>query len=386
MRNLLKKSAAFFVLCSSLLLATGACAQAAAPPAPEMEQLVAPIALYPDPLVAQILAAATYPSEVVQAWSWQQQHSGLQGQELANWVDLQPWDQSVKALTQFPSVLDSMNSNLTWTSALGDAYANQPDAVMAAVQALRQRAQSSGRLYSTNQQTVTTQDQAITIEPVDPEVVYVPEYDPWVVYGDPLAVYPGWVGVPGIFYDGPDLYFGLGIGVGLLAGAGWGWHHWGVDWHDRRMLHDHVPYVSHGPTFAHHEQGAGHLDRRAGDLGGARDLGPRSPARSPSFGQAPRAQGRAVAPTNAFSGFDHGGVVRGYSARGQASLGEGFHMGGNLAGGGFHGAGGFAGSHAGGGFAGGGARMGGGFAGGGGHGGGGFGGGGGHGGGGGGHR
>ncbi len=112
----------------------------------ELEQLVAPIALYPDELVGQILTASTYPTEVVEASRWMQHHPRLEGQALADAVDQQPWDPSVKALTEFPAVLDSMNENLSWTSALGDAYVNQPQDVMSAVQALRKRAQAAGRL------------------------------------------------------------------------------------------------------------------------------------------------------------------------------------------------------------------------------------------------
>ena len=146
--------------------------------AAELQQLVAPIALYPDPLVAQILAAATYPTEIVEASRWLQRNSALEGEQLAGAVDPQPWDPSVKALTQFRWVLDNMNQNLAWTSALGDAYVNQPSDVLNAVQVLRQRAQAAGSLQSTDQQSVTTQDQSIVIEPVDPQVVYVPAYDP----------------------------------------------------------------------------------------------------------------------------------------------------------------------------------------------------------------
>jgi hypothetical protein len=359
MKCLLKNGMTLVVLWCSLVLATDAFAQAAPrPPSAQMDQLVAPIALYPDALVGQILAAATYPTEVVEAWRWKQAHSAVQGQQLADVLDLQPWDPSVKALTQFPALLDSMNANLSWTSALGDAYANEPDAVLGAIQVMRQRAQSAGSLQSTSQQTVMAQDQSIAIDPADPDLVYLPAYDPWLVYGDPLAVYPDWVGVPGIFYDGPDLYFGLGFGVGLFAGAAWGWDHWGFDWHGRRVLHDHAPYASHGPTFAHrHDGGVAHGERRAGDPGAVRDRGSN---RSPGFGQLARAQSRAAAGTGAFSGFGDGGVVRGYAARGRSSLGEGFHMAGPPAGG-FHG-GGFAGSAGGGRFAA--SRAGGGFAGG----------------------
>ena len=169
----------------------------------ELDRLVAPIALYPDALVAQILAAATYPTEVVEAERWIQQHPDLKGDALAQAVDPQSWDPSVKALTQFPSVLAMMDKSLSWTSSLGDAYVNGQQNVLDAVQVMRQRAQQAGNLKSTQQQTVTTQGQTIVIEPTDPEVVYVPEYDPWVVYGDPLAFYPGWVGVPGAFIEGP---------------------------------------------------------------------------------------------------------------------------------------------------------------------------------------
>src|SRR5690349_1859724 len=107
----------------------------------ELQQLVAPIALYPDALVAQILAASTYPTEIVEADRWMQSNSGLQGKQLAKEVNKQPWDPSVKALTQFPSVLANMDKNLSWTSSLGDAYVNQEQDVMDAVQVMRRRAQ-----------------------------------------------------------------------------------------------------------------------------------------------------------------------------------------------------------------------------------------------------
>jgi hypothetical protein len=156
------------------------------PQLPEaLDQIVAPIALYPDALVAQILAASTYPTEVAEADQWMQQHSALTGEELAKAVDQQSWDPSVKTLTQFPSVLANMDRNLSWTSALGNAYANQPQDVLNAVQVMRERAQQAGNLQSTSQETVTTEGQTIVIQPANPQVVYVPEYDPWLIYGDP---------------------------------------------------------------------------------------------------------------------------------------------------------------------------------------------------------
>src|SRR6202166_3336313 len=148
----------------------------------ELEQLVAPIALYPDSLVAQILAASTFPEQVVDADRWVQSHPDLKNEALAQAVDQMQWDPSVKALVAFPSVLGNMDKNLSWTSSLGDAYYNQEQGVMDAVQVMRRRAQQAGNLKSTPQQTVTAQDSTVEIQPAQPDVVYVPAYDPWLVY------------------------------------------------------------------------------------------------------------------------------------------------------------------------------------------------------------
>jgi hypothetical protein len=137
----------------------------------ELQQLVAPIALYPDALVAQVLAASTYPTEIVEADRWMQSHSDLKGEKLGKEVDKQSWDPSVKALTQFPSVLENMDKNLSWTSSLGDAYVNQQQDVMDAVQAMRQQARKAGHLNSNQQENVTTQGNTIVIEPANPDVV-----------------------------------------------------------------------------------------------------------------------------------------------------------------------------------------------------------------------
>src|SRR5438552_501687 len=196
----------------------------------QLQQLVAPIALYPDALVAQVLAASTYPTEIVEADRWMQQHPDLKGEQLAQAVNQTSWDPSVKALTQFPSVLASMDKNLSWASALGDAYVNQPQAVFDSVQTMRKRAQQAGNLKTTAQETVATQGQTIVIQPANPDVVYVPTYDPWIVYGPPLAVYPGWVAFPGVYAVGPGISFGVGFGVGFFGGFGWGWNHWAADW------------------------------------------------------------------------------------------------------------------------------------------------------------
>ncbi len=247
----------------------------------QLQQLVAPIALYPDSLVAQILAASTFPDQVVEADRWVQAHPGLQGDALGQAVDQEPWDPSVKALTAFPSVLGNMDKNLSWTSSLGDAYYNQQQDVMDAIQAMRQRAQGAGNLRTTPQQVVTTQGPTVVIQPANPEVVYVPAYDPWVVYGGPIMAWPGWYPYPGIWYGGPYLSFGIGFGIGFFGGFGWGWNHWGFDWHNHYAIYNHARYYSRSNTFynrnAYYRGGGarggvpsrGYVNRGGGAGGGA---------------------------------------------------------------------------------------------------------------------
>jgi hypothetical protein len=285
-----------------------------------LDQLVAPIALYPDALVAQILAAATYPTQIVEADRWLQQHPDLKGDALAKAVDAQSWDPGVKALTQYPGLLGMMDKNLSWTSSLGEAYVNGQQDVLDAVQVMRRRAQQAGNLKSTQQESVTTQGSTIVIEPANPQVVYVPEYDPWVVFGDPLAFYPGWIGVPGFFFDGPGIGFGVGIGIGLFGGFGWGWHSWGTDWHGHGLIHDNHAYVSHSRDFGNRNGFGG---GRAGfdHSGGAARGG--SAAHAGGSGAT-----RGGTHSGAFSGLTHGGDARAFSSRGRASFGGGFHGGG----------------------------------------------------------
>jgi hypothetical protein len=300
----------------------------------ELQQLVAPIALYPDALVAQILAASTYPTEIVEADRWMERHSDLKGEKLAKEVDKQDWDPSVKALAQFPSVLENMDKNLSWTSSLGEAYSDGPEDVTNAVQEMRQQAQKAGHLNSNEQEQVTTQGSTIIIEPANPEVVYVPAYDPWLVYGAPIIAYPGWYPVPGIFWDGVGISFGLGFGIGYFGGFGWGWGHWGYDWHDRRAFFDHHAFVSHSRDFGH--GGFHHGDFNHGNF----DHGGFSHG---SFGHGNALHGgsgfhaQSGAHSGAFGGFNHGGDVRGFSSRGRSSVGGGgFHGGGSHGGGGRH--------------------------------------------------
>ncbi|GAC1326293.1 MAG: hypothetical protein NVS3B11_23150 [Collimonas sp.] len=241
------------------------------PTADQLYQLVGPIALFPDKLVAQVLAASSYPDQVTAADNWLAQNRNLKGSRLQDAANQQPWDVSVKGLTQFPSVLDQMARNIPWTAALGDAYVNDPVDVMNAIQVMRQRAASSGNLKNTRQLRIAVRPRAetapaygyaqapgelrvydgpemippppetIVIEPAEPDVVYVPAYNPGVVYGEPLPVYPGY------FYEPPPVYyppgeivtagvltFGLGIVVGsVITHHDWGWNSWDVDWGGR---------------------------------------------------------------------------------------------------------------------------------------------------------
>jgi Protein of unknown function (DUF3300) len=310
--------------------------------------------LYPDALVAQILAASTYPTQVVEADRWLQTNSNLNGDNLAAEVDKQSWDPSVKALTQFPTVLDNMNTNLSWTSALGDAYFNQQQDVLSAIQVLRRRAQNAGTLKDTPQQTVTTQDQSIIIEPSEPEVVYVPTYDPWLVYGPPIPIYPGY------YYGGPLVYpyfsFGRGIGIGLGLGFGWGWHSWDFDWRHHDVVFNHAPFTSHSHTFFHLHPFIGGPSLPAAGRFGPSGLGVpdgdgfnhgRDGFPGNGHQRAIRGFGEPHADTGnrsgAFSGFGEGGEVHAFSSRGQSSFGggHGFGFGGGHGfGGGIRGGGG----------------------------------------------
>ena len=222
---------------------TGSSTEGAPRSASELQALVAPIALYPDALVAQILAASTFPDQVAIANYWLQQNKNLTGSSLMQAVDKQTWDPSVKALTQFPSVLSNMATNLTWTSSLGEAYHDQSADVMTAVQTLRAQAKAKGNLKSNPQITVVEQSpQTIVIQSANPQVVYVPQYNPAVIYGYPYVV-PGYVAPA---YSTGDLVaagllsFGAGIAVGAMMSGGccgWGYSSWNCGWHGTAVMY-----------------------------------------------------------------------------------------------------------------------------------------------------
>jgi hypothetical protein len=204
--------------------------------AQQLEQLVAPIALYPDTLIAQMLAAATYPGQLVEADRWRKARAYASSEQIAAGADGQQWDASVKGLTAFPQVLAEMDQNLGWTSALGNAYFNQPQDVLAAVQVMRQRAEAAGNLQSGPQESVSNYQNNILVAPADPQTVYVPSYNPWTAYGDPVTPYPGFslLGALGSFFDSSfgssAVRFGLGIAMGAFSHMSWGWLGWGLNW------------------------------------------------------------------------------------------------------------------------------------------------------------
>jgi uncharacterized membrane protein YgcG len=193
----------------------------------ELDQMLAPVALYPDELLTQVLMASTYPLEIVQAARWTTQNKNLKGDALTQALEKQDWDASVKSLVNFPDVLSKMNENLEWTQKLGDAFLAQQKEVMDTIQNLRKKAQEAGNLKTTEQQKVVVEKETIIIQPASPEVVYVPSYNPTVVYG--AWWWPLYPPFPPFFLPPPGMFIGFGMGV--AAGAAWGYA-WGhANWH-----------------------------------------------------------------------------------------------------------------------------------------------------------
>ncbi len=355
------------------------------PPPPlnpdQLQNLVAPIALYPDTLLSQILVASTYPIEVVEAQQWLQQNHNLKGQQLLDAARQQDWDPSIQALVPFPDVLTRLNQDIRWTTDLGNAFLAQQQDVMNAVQQLRAKAQANGKLQTTEQQNVTTQTDngqtAIQIQPPNPEVVYVPVYNPAWVWGPPVfgyyppLFYPG-IGLGFSFLPGIDLGFYFGGGWGLWGGYGWGW---GPDWFGGRIIlndnffhrygfRDYHPAFGHDGVWAHdpgHRLGVPYPNRtvasRYRDIGGVRGSAARGAegfrgtegtrgaagTRGAEGSRGAEAGGRsftarpeAPASRSAFGGIQNGSTTRMQSDHGFSSIGRssgGFGGGG----GGFHG-------------------------------------------------
>ena len=327
-------------------LAAPATASAAPLPDEQLDQLTAPIALYSDPLVGQILMAATYPLEVVEAQRWLQDpaNAALKGDVLTAALQQQSWDLSVKSLVPFPQILQMMDTNLEWTERIGDAFLAQQGAVMDSIQRLRHRAAAAGSLTSTPQQTVSIEDQDIEIEPPGPDMVYVPYYDPTMVYGPwpwsdtpPFYLLPP----PGVVVLG-GLAIGFGFGFPIL-GPFWGWHHW--DWPHHRLDLDggRVPvragYWEHDPSHrrgvpyrnasvaARYRGESAAAPRDVRGFPGAAGAATGAAASERGAGITPRETPTRVAPANvrtapsAFESFAEGARVRDQAARGAASRG-----------------------------------------------------------------
>jgi len=197
-------------------------------PPDQLDSLVAPIALYPDPMLAQVLAASTYPLEIIQLQQWLAKHKDLKDKALVDAVEKQPWDPSVQAMAALPDVVKRLADDIQWTTDLGNAFLAQQSDVMDAVQRMRKKAEGSGNLKSTDQQKVETKvvesKQVIVIEQANPEVVYVPSYNPTVVYGPPVYPYPPiYYPPPGYYAAGMAISFGIGVAMGAAWGGGWGY-------------------------------------------------------------------------------------------------------------------------------------------------------------------
>mgnify|MGYP003592972236 CR=1 FL=1 len=232
----------------------------------QLADLVAPVALFPDALLSQVLVASTYPLEVVQAQQWLRRNGRLKGEELMDAARQQPWDASVQGLVAFPDALATLNEDVQWTTELGNAFLAQESDVMAAVQRLRARAEARGTLTSTSQQKVSTVARegrtVIEIVPADPQVIYVPQYDPVYVWGA-----PAWGAYPALSY-GYGYGFGPGVDVGFWFGGwswGWGWG-WGPNWYGGSVWVNDVFFHHCGYHYGHH--GDGHGGHHGGYDGG----------------------------------------------------------------------------------------------------------------------
>ena len=220
--------------------------------AEQLGQLLAPIALYPDALLAQVLAAATYPAQVAVASQWLQTQGNASPEQIAAGADAQNWDPSVKALTAFPQVLAQMDQDLAWTTDLGNAYYNQPQDVLQTAQVMRQRAQAAGNLQNTPQEAVTYDRGNIEVAPVNPEQVSVPQYNPWNVYGDRVSPYPGFslLGSLESLAGSAPVRFGAQIATAAFSHTGFGWVSWALDWLSNSILFNHSNYSSQSTSVA----------------------------------------------------------------------------------------------------------------------------------------
>jgi hypothetical protein len=351
----------------------------------QLDGLVAPVALYPDPLLSQILVASTYPLELVQVSQWLQRNPGLRGADLTQAAEQQNWDPSIQALVVFPDLVKRLNQDITWTTNLGNAFLSQQPEVMDAVQRMRQTAEQGGKLSSTRQQTVTNTNDSgrpvIEIEPANSQMMYVPYYDPMSIWG-PALYYPyaSWFYPP--FAGGIYFGFGAGIPMGAYFGLGWGgWGGWG--WHpgwggrniivNNNFIHRYNFNAGRGGSLggrsewshdASHRQGVPYANASVSQrYGGAarqnlqtraaagqmqyRGAGSQSGAERMGNRQIPSSSGAAN--RSAFGGVREGNAARAHSDHGYSSLGPARSGGGSRGGGGGSRGGGGGGSRGGGG-------------------------------------
>jgi hypothetical protein len=283
----------------------------------QLDQLVAPIVLDPDSLVAQVLTASTYPDQVADADTWLNQHMNQPPDQRAAGANGMNWDPAIKGLIEFPAVLDNLAKNTAWTSQLGNAYYNQPGDVMNAVQAMRLQAQQSNVLVTTTQQRVVVEAGLIEIVPVNPAVIFVPYYNPWRVWGTLFVAYPGFVVLPpppGIVWVA-GIAFDPGIAIGVYAGYGWGFGAWAPAWDGGTVLFNNSTYISNSMTVVNHGYFGGH-DRGAFEHGG-RGV-PHGYSAAAHAGAARDRAGRATAARSGRGGF--GKPSAGHSNAGRGSM------------------------------------------------------------------
>ncbi len=273
-------------------------------PPEQLDSLVAPIALYPDPLLAQTLAASTYPLEIIQLQQWLAKNPKLEEQALADAVAKQPWDPSIQAMAALPDVVKRLADDIQWTTDLGNAFLAQQSDVMDAVQRMRKKAQDNGNLKSNEQQKVETkvveEKNVIVVEQANPQIVYVPTYSPTVVYGPPIYPYPPIYYPPPYYAGGMAISFGIGVAMGAAWSGGWGW---GCGWNSGSVninVNNNFNRVSHynrgnvNRVWQHnpqHRGGTPYRDRTTADRYGGTARGDSLSSRQPGARQQMGTQG-----------------------------------------------------------------------------------------------
>ena len=313
-------------------------------PADQLDSLVAPIALYPDPLLAQMLAASTYPLEIVQLQQWLEKNPTLKDDALAAAVEKQDWDPSVQAMAGVPEAVKRLSDDIKWTTELGNAFLAQQSDVMDAVQRMRKKASDAGTLKTTPQQKVTTEvvqtEQVIVIQQANPQVIYVPAYNPVVVYGPPVYPYPPIYYPPvGYYAAGVAIGFGVGVAMGAFWGGGWGYGpRWGygsvhinvnnryVNHYNRYNSYNRIGGANgnwnHNPV---HRGGAPYADRATANRYGGTTRGDSTANRKASAAR--QNQGTAARPTpssgaNRSSGRSSGGTTGATRSTGSAAASD----------------------------------------------------------------